>query len=76
MLVLEVLGTHEKYQKRGLGSKLLTWGCEAADATGLECYLDAAPAAKSLYEEFGYAQVEGLGDPLFALPMLRPATKD
>ncbi|RDW58616.1 hypothetical protein BP6252_13092 [Coleophoma cylindrospora] len=71
---LEIVATNEDYQKLGLGSQILRWGCDAADAVGYECYLDSAANAKSLYEKFGYVVVEAAADPKGSLvPMLRPA---
>lgn len=67
--------THPDYQKRGIASMQLQWGCDEADKAGQECYLDASPVGKSLYEKFGYVaqtehSVEGAG-----VPMLRGVTK-
>lgn len=74
LLVLEVLVTHSDYERNGLGSKLLEWGCAAADAEGLESYLDASETGKPLYEKFGYVyQAEKKKSR--SAPMLRPAKK-
>ncbi|KAI8965119.1 acyl-CoA N-acyltransferase [Daldinia sp. FL1419] len=53
---LEVLATKEEFRKRGYGSALVKWGTELADQLGLECYLDASPAGKPLYEAHGYVE--------------------
>lgn len=45
-------------QGRGAGSMLVRWGCEKADAMGLECFLEASPAGKALYERAGFRAVE------------------
>ena len=75
-LVLEVLATHSDFRKRGLASKLLEWGCAAADSEGLESYLDASVFGKPLYEKFGYVyQVEKKDSVAPSVPMLRPAKK-
>lgn len=69
---LEVLATSSGYQKKGLGSKLLEWGIEKADAEGLELYLDAAKGAQHLYEKFGYVEQTSARDPKAnSAPMLR-----
>jgi ribosomal protein S18 acetylase RimI-like enzyme len=74
--VLEVLATHEDYRKHGFGSRLLQWGSDEADKHALESYLDAASAAKGLYEKFGFVeQAEKRDSAAFATPLLRPAKK-
>ncbi|RFU35448.1 hypothetical protein B7463_g860, partial [Scytalidium lignicola] len=73
---LETLATIKKYWKRGLGSSLLQWGNDEADKAGWECYLDAAPTAKHLYEMHGYAEQTDKKDPNSpAVPMLRTPNK-
>jgi len=70
-----VLATHDEYRKRGLASQLLKWGSENAEAKGVECYLDSAAEAKSLYEKHGYVQQVYQDEKALAVPMLRPKTK-
>jgi GNAT superfamily N-acetyltransferase len=71
---LEVLATNSDYQKKGLGSKLIEWGIEKADAEGLESYLDAAKGAQRIYEKYGYVEQTSAKDPKArSAPMLRPA---
>lgn len=53
---LEVLGTVEAHQKRGFGTALIKWGNDLADGLGVECYLEASPAGKPLYEANGYVE--------------------
>ncbi|KAF3019884.1 hypothetical protein E8E15_001008 [Penicillium rubens] len=55
---LDMLGVHDSYQGKGLGSKLLKWGLTRADAEGLEVYLSASPAGKPLYEKNGFRVVD------------------
>lgn len=45
--------------KRGLGAAgmLIRWGTERADADGATAYLEAAAAAKPLYERYGFGEV-------------------
>jgi GNAT superfamily N-acetyltransferase len=75
--VLEVLATDKEYQKKGLGSRLLDWGCEKADSEGLEMYLDAGKSAQPLYEKFEYVEQTSAKDPKAgSAPMLRPAKKE
>jgi hypothetical protein len=56
-----------------LASQLLKWGSDNADEKGVECYLDSAPLAKSLYEKHGYVQQAERDEKAFPIPMLRPA---
>jgi hypothetical protein len=56
-----------------LASQLLKWGSDNADENGVECYLDSAPLAKSLYEKHGYVKQPERDEKAFPIPMLRPA---
>lgn len=51
---LEIIVTRSKYQGLGAGRMLMEWGVERADEEGAECYLDATPQGKQLYERFGF----------------------
>ncbi|KAK4991847.1 hypothetical protein LTR50_001466 [Elasticomyces elasticus] len=52
---LELLGTDEHYQRHGIGHELVKWGCDRADADGLECYLDASMKGAPFYKKhFGF----------------------
>ncbi|KAF3767143.1 acyl-CoA N-acyltransferase [Cryphonectria parasitica EP155] len=51
---LEIIVTRAAHQGRGAGAMLMQWGAERADREGVECYLDATPAGKPLYERFGF----------------------
>ncbi|KAI0839911.1 acyl-CoA N-acyltransferase [Hypoxylon sp. FL0890] len=53
---LEVLGTMEAHRKRGYATALIKWGTDLADDLGVECYLDASPDGKPLYEANGYVE--------------------
>lgn len=49
------MGVSPKYQRRGIGDMLMTWGTEIADSKGLPCYLEAGlPDAKFLYLKHGF----------------------
>ncbi|KAI2784424.1 hypothetical protein F4815DRAFT_455718 [Daldinia loculata] len=71
---LEVLATMEAFQKRGYGTALVKWGTDLADQLGVECYLDASPAGKPLYEANGYVEqdVSTILEKQSAVSMLRP----
>ncbi|KAJ5555760.1 hypothetical protein N7535_008193 [Penicillium sp. DV-2018c] len=55
---LDMLGVHPSQKGRGLGSKLLRWGLERADAEGLEVYLSASPEGRPMYEKYGFRAVD------------------
>ncbi|KAJ5124940.1 uncharacterized protein N7515_008765 [Penicillium bovifimosum] len=57
---LDMLGVHPSQKGRGLGSKLLKWGLERADAEGLEVYLSASPEGRPMYEKYGFRVVDVL----------------
>ncbi|XXG96046.1 hypothetical protein Hte_002323 [Hypoxylon texense] len=51
---LEALGTMGAHRKRGYATALVKWGNDLADELGVDCYLDASPEGKPLYERNGY----------------------
>lgn len=51
---LEMIVTRGEYQGLGAGGMLMKWGVERADEEAVECYLDATPEGKHLYEKFGF----------------------
>lgn len=55
---MELLGTAEAYKGKGAGSMILEFGCDLADKDGLECYIDASPRGKPVYEKFGFVFTE------------------
>ena len=71
--VLEFIATDLDHRGKGLASRLLQWGCDAADQRGWECYLDANRRAKSLYERFGSVEQVEKDPEADAVAMLRPA---
>jgi len=74
-VVLEVLATDKEYQKKGLGSRILTCICEKADSEGVELYLDGGKDAQPLYEKFGFVEQVDKRQPKAPAPMLRPAKR-
>ncbi|KAE9364463.1 hypothetical protein N431DRAFT_489024 [Stipitochalara longipes BDJ] len=56
-LYMAILGVDPKFQRMGVGKKLLEWGLEKADREGIECWIEASPAGKPLYEKFGWREV-------------------
>lgn len=51
---LEMMVVRGEDQGRGAGGLMMAWGAARADQDGVEAYLDATPAGKSLYERFGF----------------------
>lgn len=76
-IVLEVLATHPEFQKKGVASRLLEWGCEKMDREGAEGYLDSSVMGKPVYEKFGWVAREEVKDEkAISVPMLRPKKVD
>ena len=42
------------YQRKGVGSLLMQWGCDEADRNGLDSYILASPVGVQLYRRFGF----------------------
>lgn len=49
--------TREPLRKCGAGSMIVNWGIEQARKAGAVAFLEAFPAAKSLYEKHGFKEV-------------------
>ncbi|KAJ6259691.1 hypothetical protein Dda_5329 [Drechslerella dactyloides] len=56
-LVLQGLVTSPEYQCRGVGSQLINWGVERADARQLPCWCHASPAGNKLYLKAGFKEL-------------------
>lgn len=56
--MLDLLATLPEYQGRGIGSVVLKWGTEKADAHQVRLYLEATLDGFRLYEKFGWKPVE------------------
>ncbi|PWY77404.1 acyl-CoA N-acyltransferase [Aspergillus heteromorphus CBS 117.55] len=65
-IVLDLLCTHPAHQGHGIGTTMLRWGMERADAAGRGIYLEASREGRGLYERLGWGvvgEVEvGFGD--------------
>ena len=46
-----------RYQRRGAGRLLLSWGLDLADKLTLDTYLEASPEGHHLYESAGFEDV-------------------
>ncbi|KAK5676147.1 hypothetical protein LTS10_011439 [Elasticomyces elasticus] len=54
---LHILVVHPDFHRRGVGAKLLSWGCEQADKHGVTACLESTPAGLELYKRFGFHEV-------------------
>jgi len=48
------------YQRRGIGSKLVSYGVTKADEAGIPIFLTASPLGAKLYPKFGFLELERL----------------
>ncbi|ORY10182.1 hypothetical protein BCR34DRAFT_588787 [Clohesyomyces aquaticus] len=79
--VLDTCVTHPAHHRRGAGGMLVQWGCDQADANGVECYLEASPMGAPLYKRYGFRRVKEIeldvrefGGEIFSFSlMVRPA---
>ncbi|KAK5628705.1 hypothetical protein RRF57_004420 [Xylaria bambusicola] len=55
---LSLLCTSPKYHRRGAAKALLTPMLAMADTAGLQCYLEATPGGRPVYEKLGFRTVE------------------
>ncbi|TDZ30454.1 hypothetical protein C8035_v002439 [Colletotrichum spinosum] len=56
-VVLQGLATDPRYQRRGVGSRLVAHGLEELDTLGLDCWIHASPASYGVYEKAGFREV-------------------
>ncbi|KAF2397346.1 hypothetical protein EJ06DRAFT_145410 [Trichodelitschia bisporula] len=61
IVILESLVVRAEYQRRGVGSMLVEWGCGEMDRLGVEGYLESSSAGRKLYAKYGFEGVEELG---------------
>lgn len=54
------IGTHPDYHCRGLGTYLIKYGTDKADADGVVCYLSASPMGAALYRKMGWVGLDKL----------------
>ncbi|KAJ6008135.1 hypothetical protein N7540_012111 [Penicillium herquei] len=57
-IVLDFLATLPSHRGKGLGSALLEWGIEKADALQARIYLEATPEGVALYTRYGWKPIE------------------
>lgn len=57
---LDTLVTHPEHHRRGAGALLMKKGLEQVDEAGVECYLEASPVGRPLYERWGFEPVKDI----------------
>jgi ribosomal protein S18 acetylase RimI-like enzyme len=55
---LHICFTDPEYQRRGIGSMMLQWGCDLADQLFLPSWVEASPTGNFLYRKYGYTDVD------------------
>jgi GNAT superfamily N-acetyltransferase len=55
---LHICFTDPDYQRRGIGSMMLQWGCDLADQLFLPSWVEASPTGNFLYRKYGYTDVD------------------
>jgi len=55
--LMAILVVDPEFQRMGVGKKLLQWGLAMADEQGVECWIDASPFGKGLYEKMGWKEI-------------------
>lgn len=58
LLVLSFFFVHPDHQRQGIGSSMLKWGKEKADASGIKIWLTSTPQARPVYEQNGWKVVD------------------
>lgn len=58
--VINYLAVHPDYQRKGLGSRLLRIGLDAADRDNAEAFLIATAKGAPLYSKMGFREVDRL----------------
>jgi predicted N-acetyltransferase YhbS len=57
VLGLNTISVAPEYQRQGVGSMLLQWGCDKADSYGWNSFVMASPAGVRLYSRFDFKVV-------------------
>ena len=57
-LHMGLLATRVGQARRGAGRLLVQWGLDKARAMGVDCYLEATPQGRGLYDRMGFAQFD------------------
>lgn len=51
------MSVHPRYQRQGLGSRLLQYACDRIDEMGYPAFVMASPQGVQLYQKFGFNTV-------------------
>ena len=73
---LASMAVHPDHQGRGIASQLVSHGLKLVDADGAECYLEATPSGRRVYERAGFvvkAEIPQLDGKYALVVMVRPA---
>lgn len=52
-IVCNIMFTHPRHRRRGVGKLLMTWGMDRAKEKGLEVFIEGTDPGRPLYESFG-----------------------
>ncbi|KXT09759.1 hypothetical protein AC579_9328 [Pseudocercospora musae] len=75
---LASMAVHPDHQGRGIASRLVADGLKLVDADGAECYLEATPSGRKVYEKAGFVVKAEISQPQLdgkysLVVMVRPA---
>lgn len=56
-MVLQALVTDPRWQKMGVGARLVQWGASKADVEGLSCWAHASPSGYGVYLRAGFEEL-------------------
>lgn len=53
-----MLFTNPDYERQGVGSALIEWGCQKADELGLKMFVESSPRGRAVYPRFGFVETK------------------
>ena len=71
--LLMYLCVDPRWQRQGVGEKLVRWGTGRADSLGIRCFLEASPFGYGLYRKCGFKDVEVAGGKINTAEYTYPA---
>lgn len=57
---INTLAVHPVYQHKGIGKFMVRWIVSKADEAGVDCWVQSSPAARQVYKECGFEEVDHL----------------